>query len=138
LAVKGAKPALKLVGDADLGARSMPRVPSWLPEPGKAEWRRVLPLLLERGILSRADLSTVASYCAAFGTVQQCQEILNREGLVVEGAQGSKGHPASQIQHRAQSQMRQYAAELGLTPVSRSRAAVVDRRESDDWSDLDI
>jgi P27 family predicted phage terminase small subunit len=136
--VKGAKPALKLVGDADLGTRSLPRVPAWLPDEGKAEWRRVLPLLMERGILSRADLSTLASYCAAFGTVQQCQQILNAEGLVVEGTQGMKGHPASQIQHRAQSQMRQYAAELGLTPVSRSRAAVVDRTEGDEWSDMDL
>jgi P27 family predicted phage terminase small subunit len=137
--VKGAKPALRLVGDADLGARSTPRVPSWLPEPGKAEWRRVLPLLMARSILSRADLSTLASYCAAFGTVQQCQEIINAEGLVVEGKLSPRGHPASQIQHRAQSQMRQYAAELGLTPVSRSRTTMVDRREGeDDFSDLDI
>ena len=80
----------------------------------------------------------LASYCAAFSQVQQCQRLLNEEGLVVEGKLGAKGHPAAQIQHRAQSQMRQYAAELGLTPVSRSRAAVVDRAESDDWSDMDL
>jgi P27 family predicted phage terminase small subunit len=89
-------------------------------------------------ILSRADLSTLAAYCAAFAQVRQCQEILNAEGLIVEGKLGTKGHPAAQIQHRAQSQMRQYAAELGLTPVSRSRAAVVDRTEGDDWSDMDL
>jgi P27 family predicted phage terminase small subunit len=136
--VKGAKPALKLVGDADLGARGLPRVPAWLSDEGKAEWRRVVPLLMARSILSRADLSTMASYCAAFGQVQQCQRLLNTEGLIVEGTQGAKGHPAAQIMHRAQSQMRQYAAELGLTPVSRSRAAVVDRTESDDWSEMDL
>jgi P27 family predicted phage terminase small subunit len=136
--MKGAKPALRLVGDADLGARGTPRAPSWLPDEGKAEWRRVLPLLMARSILSRADLSTLAAYCAAFGQVQQCQRILNDEGLVVEAKQGPKGHPAAIIQHRAQSQMRQYAAELGLTPVSRSRAAVVDRTEGDDWSDMDL
>jgi P27 family predicted phage terminase small subunit len=132
--VKGAKPALRLVGDAGLTGRSTPRAPQWLPEHGKAEWRRVVPLLTERSILSKADLSVLAAYCNAFGQVVQCQEILNAEGLVIDG----KGHPAAITQHRAQSQMRQYAAELGLTPVSRSRAAVVDRRESDDWSDLDL
>jgi P27 family predicted phage terminase small subunit len=136
--MKGAKPALKLVGDPGLTGRSTPRPPVWLPEPGKAEWRRVVPLLTERNILSKADLSALASYCVAFGQVQMCQEILNTEGLVIDSSQGRRGHPAAQVQHRAQSQMRQYAAELGLTPVSRSRAAVVDRRESDDWSDLDI
>jgi P27 family predicted phage terminase small subunit len=136
--MKGAKPLLKLVGDADLGARSTPRAPGWLSDAAKAEWRRVLPLLMERSILSRADLSVLASYCAAFGQVQDCQKILNDEGLVVEGKLGTKGHPAAQIQHRAQSQMRQYAAELGLTPVSRSRAAVVDRTEGDEWADFDL
>jgi P27 family predicted phage terminase small subunit len=136
--MKGAKPALRLVGDTDLGTRGAPRAPSWLPEPGKAEWRRVLPLLMARSILSRADLSVLASYCAAFGQVQQCQEILNAKGLVDEGKLGTRGHPAAQIQHRAMSQLRQYAAELGLTPVSRSRAGVVDRKEADDWSDMDL
>jgi P27 family predicted phage terminase small subunit len=136
--MKGAKPALRLVGDADLGVRSTPRAPAWLSDEGKAEWRRVLPLLMERSILSRADLSTLASYCAAFGQVQQCQKILNDEGLVIESNQGPRGHPAAVVQHRAQSQMRQYAAELGLTPVSRSRAAVVGRKEADEWSDMDL
>jgi P27 family predicted phage terminase small subunit len=136
--VKGTKPALKLVGDPDFGARGTPRAPTWLPDEGKAEWRRVLPLLMARSILSRADLSVLASYCCAFAQIQQCQRLLNCEGLVVEGKLGSKGHPAAQIMHRAQSQMRQYAAELGLTPVSRSRATIVDRIEGDDWSGYDL
>jgi P27 family predicted phage terminase small subunit len=112
-------------------------VPAWLPDEGKAEWRRVAPLLLERGILSRADPSVLASYCAAFAQVRQCQEILNADGLVAEGKLGTKGHPAAQIQHRAVADA-SVRGGTWLTPVSRSRAAVVDRTEDDGWSDLDL
>ena len=96
--MKGAEPALKLVGDPDLSARSLPRAPGWLPDEGKAEWRR-RPAAADwsDSILSRADLSVLASYCAAFSQVQQCQRLLNEEGLVVEGKLGAKGHPAAQI-----------------------------------------
>jgi phage terminase small subunit len=39
--------------------------PVWLSKDAKAEWKRVLPHLIGRQILTAGDLASFASYCAA-------------------------------------------------------------------------
>jgi P27 family predicted phage terminase small subunit len=87
-----------------------------------------MPLLIERRILTDADMGSVENYCAAIGQVRAAQKIIDRDGLTI----GARKHPAVAIMNDAMTQARQLAAELGLTPVSRSRPAV---RESDDDDD---
>ncbi len=116
--MRGRKPEL-IPDQGALTAATKPRV--WLSKEAKAEWKRVLPLIIPRRILTPADLATFASYCAAVGQMVDAQRILAREGLTFVGASGPKRHPAAGIMNDAQTQARQLAAELGLTPVSRSR-----------------
>jgi P27 family predicted phage terminase small subunit len=110
----------------------VPRPPAYLSKDAKAEWRKVVPILVvERQTLTEADLGTLESYCNAIGTMRQAQRIINAEGLVTVAG---KRHPAFGIMNAAQTTARLCAAELGLTPVSRSRPAV---RENADDEDLD-
>lgn len=115
----------------------VPPAPAWLPKDGKAEWKRVAPILVtERRTLTVADLPTLGAYCAAVAQVQEASRILEREGLTFATEQGPRKHPAVSIRNDAMTQMRQLGGELGLTPVSRSRPAMRDDDAAEDASDL--
>ncbi|WP_027556234.1 phage terminase small subunit P27 family [Bradyrhizobium sp. Cp5.3] len=117
--MKGRKPELATDANA-LDASTRP--PSWLSKHAKAEWRRVMPELAKRRILTPADLGCLESYCIAIGRIREL-ELLLRAGIDLK---------LLRAQDKAMVTARQLAAELGLTPVSRSRPAVRDNDDQDD------
>lgn len=119
--MRGTKP--HLVVD-DTAVKKSPAVPSWLSGEAKSEWKRVMPSLVDRRILTTADLGSLESYCVAMGRVRQIEGMLQLEFDL----------KLFRAQDKAMATARQLAAELGLTPVSRSRPAV--REAADDDSDL--
>jgi len=130
--MRGVKPASIVSGSSPV--KDVPQAPSYFPKDAKAEWSRVAPILiLERKTLTFADLATLENYCLAVGTMREARRVLNREGIVTpEG----KRHPAFGIMNAAQTTQRLCAAELGLTPVSRSRPAIREESHDDDSADL--
>lgn len=117
--MRGRKP--DVLSEGDITDPAAPP-PDWLSEDGQAEWRRVFPLLVERRAISTSDLGSLENYCDAQGTVREMARKLASEGRVVTTAKGEpRKHPAVQIQAEAVNRARLLAAELGLTPVSRSR-----------------
>lgn len=125
--MRGAKPTLVI----DNGAIKENRpAPSWMSKDAKAEWRRVFPILIDRRILTVADLGSLENYCVAIGQVRETERQLQAEGHTFTTETGIKRHPATAIQSDAMTRARLLAAELGLTPVSRSRPAV--RKDEDD------
>ncbi len=119
--MKGAKPRLVIDNDA---VTSVPRAPAWLSKWSAAEWRRIMPALVARRILTTADLGSVENYCVAQGRVRQIEEAIpdvapDSLPLMVR------------MQDKAMTTARQLAAELGLTPVSRSRPSIRDDGDDD-------
>lgn len=129
----GRKPALR---KENAPLTRHPYAPRWLSDDAAAEWRRVIPELVERRILTEADLGSLENYCIAIGTIRECERIMQAEGRIVHTPSGPKRHPASTMQKDATIVARQLASELGLTPVSRSRPSV--RDDGDDDSLLDL
>ena len=126
--MRGRKPASIVAGSSPVTL--VPRPPTYLPKDAKAEWRKVAPILVvERQTLTEADLATLENYCLAVGTMREAQRLLSAEGLVTAAG---KRHPAFGIMNAAQTTQRLCAAELGLTPVSRSRPAVRETADGDD------
>jgi P27 family predicted phage terminase small subunit len=111
--------------------------PGWLSKHAKAEWRRIMPDLTKRRILTAADLGSLENYCIAIGHVRDTEWVIRKEGHVIETTRGPRAHPAISIQANAMTRARLLAAELGLTPVSRSRPAIRDDENDDDLSFLD-
>ncbi|MGR3494088.1 phage terminase small subunit P27 family [Citreimonas sp.] len=112
--------------------------PGWLSEHARAEWDRVMPILTERRILTDADLGGLENYCIAIGTVREMEAHLQEHGHVMQDIEGKmKRNPAVGIQSDAMTRARLLAAELGLTPVSRSRPAIRDDEDDDDLSIVD-
>lgn len=117
--MRGRKPELAADPDA-VNAVAMP--PAWLSKHAKAEWRRIMPELIKRRILTQADFGSLESYCIAIGRVRELEKLL-RSGIDPK---------LFRMQDQAIKTARQLAAELGLTPVSRSRPAVRDNDQNDD------
>ncbi len=127
--MKGRKPSGVTVDRAAVA--SVPRAPAWLSTAAQAEWRRIMPLLIERRILTDADLGSVENYCVATGRVREIERLIQAAG-------GDIDPKLFRMQAQASTGARQLAAELGLTPVSRSRPAVRDDDDDDDPSPLDL
>lgn len=81
---------------------------------------------------TEADLGTLEAYCVAIGLMRPAQREIDAHGLTMD----SRKHPAVATQCDALTQARQLAAELGLTPVSRSRPALRKDDASEDLSFL--
>jgi P27 family predicted phage terminase small subunit len=82
-----------------------------------------MPLLIERKILTEADMGSVENYCIAIGRVREIERQIQEEGLSPQ---------LFRMQDKAAVTARLIAAELGLTPVSRSRPIINDDAEPED------
>ena len=129
---RGLKPLLKPTAKA---LAKSPKPPAWFNKYSKGEWQRIMPLLIERKILTDADMGSVESYCIAIGQVRQMQVLIDKEGPIAMGTHGPRAHPAVKIQSDAMTRARLLASELGLTPVSRSRPTVRDDEDDDSLVD---
>lgn len=120
--MKGTKPVLRQSADAvaDLAA------PGWLSDDSRNEWARVMPILTERRILTDADLGGLENYCICIGRVRETERMIQSE------TEADMQLKLIRVQDKAMASARQLAAELGLTPVSRSRPAIRDDEDQDD------
>ncbi|MDQ7775536.1 MAG: phage terminase small subunit P27 family [Paracoccus aminovorans] len=100
--------------------------PEWLAEEARKEWDRVMPILTERRILTDADLGGLENYCICIGRVRDTEALIQAE------ADAEMMLKLIRVQDKAMASARQLAAELGLTPVSRSRPAIRDDEDGDD------
>lgn len=119
--MKGTKPqmreAAKGVVTGDIAA------PRWLSKDARTEWNRVMPVLSQRRILTDADLGGLENYCICIGRVRETEKLIQSE------TEAEMQLKLIRVQDKAMASARQLAAELGLTPVSRSRPAI---REDED------
>jgi len=111
---KGRKPSSTVTSTWPVDA--VPRPAGWLSREAKAEWRRVVPSLVERRVLDVADIASLENYCICIGRVREIEREL-RKGF----------DPAlDRAQQKAMQTARQLAALFGLTPADRSRPTVRD------------
>lgn len=108
---RGVKPGLAPDTEALIKA---PPAPAYLSAQAKAEWKRIMPQLIARRIITRADLAGVEAYASAVGICRQIEEQRGHAGGIIDKVQFG-------IWNRAAQTARQLAAEYGLTPTSRAR-----------------
>jgi P27 family predicted phage terminase small subunit len=98
-----------------------PSAPSWLPQHGKAEWRRVGPQLVADRKIAAHELGTVEAYCLAVARTREAEIALQTHGLTFDSDSGPKRRPETTILKENIEAARRLAAELGLTPASRTK-----------------
>lgn len=130
---RGVKPAITVAGASAI--TTIPAAPAYLAKDAKAEWRRVASILiLDRKVLTVADMAALENYVIAVATMRQAHRELQVTGLLVAG----KRNPISTILLQAQQQQLRAASELGLTPAARSRAAMMEAADDDDDNPLTV
>lgn len=82
-----------------------PKAPECLPVEAMTYWNRIVPILLNKRVLTIADLEALEVMCALYGRVKK---------LIAAGVD----IPASMV-----TQLRLYQTEFGLTPASRNKIA---------------
>lgn len=119
--MRGRKPELKIVSNTDTPTRS-PRAPATLGEVGKAEWRKVCPMLAHGGLLNEQMKSLLTMYCEAVEGAAECAQILKKQGRIIT-AKGlpPKAHPAVRQQLQYQTMALRYAESLGITATGKAR-----------------
>lgn len=130
---RGLKPATIVVGTSSVTI--VPSPPAYLSKDAKAEWRKVAPVLVERGVLTVADMAALANYCIAVGMMVRLDRKLRIDGDVLPSG---KRNPASTALMQAMQQMLRAAGELGLTPAARSRASMIADNDDDEDNPLMI
>ncbi|WDR07297.1 phage terminase small subunit P27 family [Devosia rhodophyticola] len=99
---------------------TLPSAPAWLSESAQKEWRRVQPFLEERQVLTDVDISNLENYCVAQGRVRECEADI--QGVTDIDIKSKLWR----MQNQAMTVAKQIGAELGLTPMSRSRPMMRD------------
>lgn len=92
-----------------------------------AEWDRKAALLLEQRVLTVADGSVLARYCALYSRLQRIRAQTKTPGFafVVETDLGPKKNPMVTVETETLRELRMVEQELGLTPHSRTRVASI-------------
>jgi len=142
--VKGRKPEIRVARDA-LG--EVPP-PAWMGDYAREYWVEVVRDLSARKILTNDNLPSVANYCIALGAVREAEDDIKAEGrIIVTYAEsksgdvyktGAKPNPAVKQRNDAMSLSLRLAAELGATPISRSRPSLPDDDGQDDLFDFEV
>ena len=83
--------------------KKFPTQPTWLPKNAKTEWARIKKVMEKSGVITAGDATVLIQYCLLYSEMKKLKEEF----------------PAAK-----HAQLRVAAAELGLTPVSRSKITV--------------
>lgn len=125
--LRGVKPALSPDREP---LKKAPSAPKWMTAEARAEWKRVLPQLIARQIITEADLAGVENYCATVGAANQIAKIMQSMPVPDLKLGG--------LQIRYMMTATRLAAEYGLTPTSRARIGSVGTDEDDDDNPLAV
>jgi len=108
-------------------ALAIPPCPDHLSPAARAEWDYITAELAGLGILSRADKAVLAGYCASYASWQECERFIAEHGAVIT-LRDDKGTvkwiqeaPQARLALKHLEKIRQFAAELGLSPSARTR-----------------
>ena len=94
------------------------RAPDDLLGEALAEWRRIVPLFADKGVLSPGDRGALISYCRAWDHLCEAE-------LGWDAADGTdEKHRANKVLHDAFSRWLRLAERFGLTPADRARVKI--------------
>jgi P27 family predicted phage terminase small subunit len=111
--------------------KGVPEMPRFLTTEARAEWRRIIPILVDMCVLTVADGKALAGYCSAYAQLAKAEAAIEKYGLICvtaldpdTGVVELKTNPAVRIKSDALRQMKSFLIEFGLTPASRSKLKI--------------
>ena len=101
---------------------AVPKPPDWLGAEARAKWDEVVTSLRELGILTHVDGDVLTLYCETWVEFKHATLAIREYGLTVTTTKGDeRTSPYVILRNKALVQLRTLAAELGMSPSSRTR-----------------
>tara|TARA_B110001469_G_scaffold125673_1_gene141565 strand:- start:2 stop:451 length:450 start_codon:yes stop_codon:yes gene_type:complete len=96
--------------------------PMFLNKYGKAEWKRIVPVLSSLGLLTEVDRAALAGYCNAYGTWEEATREMRGKSMLIFTEKGYPvQNPLLNVVNKQSDIMKGYLVEFGMTPAARSR-----------------
>jgi len=96
-----------------------PKRPASLKGEAKAEWNRIIPLLVDKGVVSEVDRAALIALCQAWADYQDFREAASR---LVKGSMDWRRMVSAK--HEAFAEWQSLAQRFGLTPADRPRVKI--------------
>ena len=114
-----------LLQDEATPERALPRPPAILQGLARKEWWRMAPLLYDAGLLTKIDVTALATYCQCYARWCDAEEEIRRTGTVIKSTKGQPMvSPFLKVANIALQQLMRMLVEFGMSPSSRSRVTV--------------
>src|SRR3954452_24455381 len=108
----------------------VPEYPDYLDDVAKKEWGRLTTILTAMKVLTEADYIALANLCQAYSTLMNAQKQMNKTGILYKSKSGYiQQSPLLGIIHTQTTIVNTLLREFGLTPSSRTRAAIAEPKD---------
>jgi P27 family predicted phage terminase small subunit len=119
-----------------------PSMPKDLDGEARAEWKRIVPLLMAMGIIGQVDRAALVELCQAWSIGQQARAVLRKKGLTMKmmtkgGGMYEMQRPEVAIAHKFMGLHKTLCSEFGLTASARARMSIAGAKSKDDFDDLE-
>ena len=98
---------------------SLPTPPKSLKAQGKKLWKRVQ----EAFELEDYQLETLRLVCECLDRIEECRQVIKKEGLMIHGRFGSKAHPLTSVEKDNKTVFSRLLREIGLDAIADTEAA---------------
>jgi len=106
-------------------------------EAAKDFWRRVVPELIELGLVTAIDVPAVLLMCEHYAIAMEAARVVARDGVSREDEHGvARKHPMLQILRDNSKVFRLYAEQFGMTTAARQRLEFEAPEEGDELVQL--
>jgi P27 family predicted phage terminase small subunit len=116
-------------------ASGIPVAPRHLDKVAKAEWKSIVALLTDMGVIGAVDGKALGLYCECYSRYRAACDYVKRNG-----AYNAKGNPngATKDIHVCINQLRAWLVEFGCTSAARARMRLPAREKpkSDKWAEI--
>lgn len=117
--MRGRKPELRAIDGA---LAKVPAAPKDMPPRAKAEWRKVLGVLVAQHKIADHELPIVDAYCRVVAHIADCEAAITAHGMTMVSPTGeTKRRPETTLLKEYHATLARLAGELGLTPASRQK-----------------
>lgn len=114
--------------------------PDWVTGVARSKWDEVVPKLIGMGVMTNADIDTIARYCTMHEQYVKYLEQVRRglDVLVIRDEKGKvkymQSTPAATMMTKLAASMLRIEQEFGLTPSARSGLSASKTQEKDELS----
>ena len=116
--------------------------PDWVTGKSLEKWQEVVPKLVGMGVMTNADIDTIARYCTMYEQFVKYLDQVRRglDVLVIRDDSGKvkymQSTPAATMLTKLAASMLRIEQEFGLTPSARSGISASQEKPRDDLEDL--